>query len=162
MFSHAPFITESDTFTFTKHNLFISITTESECHYGHGQTAGKQTSLQASLGVDMAFFYSGDSNYRKTREAGRLPNRIPMKVEQTFLFATWQGEIVLRQPDIGVLQIGAKADIIVFDGDSPNILDWNDPVAAVFLPANAGDVQYLLVDGRFREREFKVVGVGLG
>lgn len=110
----------------------------------------------------MAFFYSGDSNYRKTREAGRLPNRIPMKVEQTFLFATWQGEIVLRQPDIGVLQIGAKADIIVFDGDSPNVLDWNDPVAAVFLPANAGDVQYVLVDGRFREREFKVVGVGLG
>jgi cytosine/adenosine deaminase-related metal-dependent hydrolase len=133
-------------------------------------------SPQASLGVDTAFTFSGDmlsqarlwlqtvrnTNYRKTLDAGLIPNQNPMRVEQAFLLATRQGGLALRRPDIGVLQVGAKADIVIFDGDSPNMLGWSDPVAAVILHANAGDVQHVLVDGQFRKRDFKLVGAGLG
>jgi cytosine/adenosine deaminase-related metal-dependent hydrolase len=81
-----------------------------------------------------------------------------MKVEQAFLLATRQGGLALRRPDIGVLQPGAKADILVFNGDSPNMLGWSDPVAAIILHANPGDIEHVLVDGQFRKRDFKLVG----
>ena len=63
----------------------------------------------------------------------------------------------MRRSDIGVLQVNAKADIVVLNGDSPNMLGWSDPVAAVMLHANPGDVEHVLVDGRFRKRDFELV-----
>ncbi|KAH8691016.1 putative chlorohydrolase family protein [Phaeosphaeriaceae sp. PMI808] len=176
IFSHASFLSPSDMSALTAHNLFISITPESEFHYGHGQATGHLCAPHASLGVDTAFTFSGDmlyqariwlqamrnTNYRKTLDQGRIPNQNPMKVEQAFLLATRQGGLALRRPDIGVLQVGAKADIVVFNGDSPNMLGWSDPVAAVILHANAADVEHVLVDGQFRKRNFKLVGEGLG
>lgn len=172
IFSHAPFLTTDDMTALRKHNLFVSITPESECHYGHGQTTGHLISPQASLGVDTAFTFSGDmisqariwlqtvrnNSYHKTLRTGFIPNQTPMKVEQAFLLATRQGGLALRRPDIGVLQVGAKADILVFNGDSPNMLGWVDPVAAIILHANAGDIEHVLVDGQFRKRDFKLLG----
>ncbi|CAI6237429.1 unnamed protein product [Periconia digitata] len=175
IFSHASFLTTDDMSALNQHNLFVSITPESECHYGHGQATGHLISPQASLGVDTAFTFSGDmlsqarlwlqtvrnTNYRKTLDAGLIPNKTPMKVEQAFLLATRQGGLALRRPDIGVLQVGAKADIVVFNGDAPNMLGWSDPVAAVILHANSGDIQHVLVDGQFRKRDFKLSGEGV-
>jgi cytosine/adenosine deaminase-related metal-dependent hydrolase len=80
-----------------------------------------------------------------------------MKVEQAFLLATRQGGLALRRPDIGVLQVRAKADIVVFNGDSPNMLGWSNPVAAAMLYTNSGDMQHVLVDDQFRKRDFKLV-----
>jgi cytosine/adenosine deaminase-related metal-dependent hydrolase len=102
-----------------------------------------------------------NTNYRKTLDAGLIPNKTPMKVEQAFLLATRQGGLALRHPDIGVLQVGAKADIVVFDGNAPNMLGWSDPVAAIILHANPGDIQHVLVDGQFRKRDFKLIGEGV-
>ncbi|KAL8727582.1 MAG: hypothetical protein Q9181_005666 [Wetmoreana brouardii] len=171
IFSHAPFLTDEDIRALREHDLFISITPESECHYGHGHPTGGLISDQASLGVDTNWTFSGDmltqarlwlqsirnSNYQKTLDAGLLPRANPMAVEQAFLLATRQGGRALRRSDIGVLQVGAKADVVVFNGDSPNMLGWSDPVAAVVLHANSGDVEHVLVDGQFRKRDFKLV-----
>lgn len=66
----------------------------------------------------------------------------------------------MRRDDIGVLQVGAKADIVVWNGDSPNMLGWTNPIAAVMLHANVGDVQHVLVDGQWRKRDFKLVMIG--
>jgi hypothetical protein len=60
-----------------------------------------------------------------------------------------------------VLVEGAKADIVVFDGTSPNMLGWDDPVAAVILHSNPGDVEHVLVNGEFRKRDFKLVVPGI-
>jgi hypothetical protein len=98
-----------------------------------------------------------NNNYRKTLDMGLIPKQNPMKVEQAFLLATRQGGLALRRADIGVLQVGAKADILVFNGDSPNMLGWSDPVAAIILHANPGDVEHVFVDGQFRKRNFRLV-----
>ncbi|KAJ5603223.1 hypothetical protein N7537_006179 [Penicillium hordei] len=175
VFSHAPFLTDEDMCALRQHDLFISITPESECHYGHGQKTGHMISDQASLGVDTNWTFSGDilsqsrlwlqtvrsRNYQKTLDSGVLPNKNPMAVEQAFLLATRQGGRALRRPDIGVLQVGAKADLVVFNGDSPNMLGWRNPVAAVMLHAHPGDIEHVLVDGRFRKRDFQLVNTTL-
>ena len=80
-----------------------------------------------------------------------------MSVEDAFLLATRQGGRAVRRDDIGVLKVGAKADIVVFAGDSPNMLGWIDPIAAVILHANAGDIKHVLVGGEFRKREGQLI-----
>ncbi len=80
-----------------------------------------------------------------------------MTVEDAFLLATRQGGRALRRNDLGVIKKGAKADIIVFDGDTPNMAGWTDPVAAVMLHANVGDIRHVLVGGEFRKRDGKLI-----
>ncbi|KAG8630213.1 hypothetical protein KVT40_001832 [Elsinoe batatas] len=174
IFSHASSLTDADMQALRDHDLYTSITPESECHFGHGQISGKHISDQASLGIDTAWTFSGDmitqarlwlqivrkQNYERTLATGLLPNANPMEVEQAFLLATRQGGKALRRDDIGVLKVGAKADIVIFNGDSPNMLGWSDPMAAIILHANAGDIEHVLVDGKFRKRDFKPVDGG--
>lgn len=75
-----------------------------------------------------------------------------MSVNQAFLLATRNGGLALRRPDLGVIAVGAKADVVVFDGDSPGMLGWVDPVAAVILHSNVGDVDTVIVDGKIVKR----------
>ncbi|KAL4933000.1 uncharacterized protein BDV17DRAFT_144807 [Aspergillus undulatus] len=171
--SHAPFLTDSDKAALRQHDIFVSITPESECHYGQGQETGHEISDQACLGLDTVWTFSGDMisqarlwlqlvrlrNYTKTLNTGLLPNDNPMTVEQAFLLATRQGGLALRRHDIGVIEPGAKADLAIFNGDSPNMLGWTDPVAAVILHAHPGDIEHVLVDGEWRKRDFRLVNL---
>lgn len=171
IYSHAGYLTDEEAQTLRDHDHYISITPESEFHHGHGQKTGRLISDHASLGCDGNWTYSGDilgqarlwlqtvrhTNYLRTLEKGVLPNRNPMTVEQGFLLATRQGGRALRRDDIGVLKVGAKADIVVWNGESPNLLGWRDPIAAVLLHANVGDVEHVLVDGQWKKRDFKLV-----
>ncbi|KAJ0415130.1 hypothetical protein BJY00DRAFT_267962 [Aspergillus carlsbadensis] len=173
IFSHAPFLTESDMKALRDNDMFVSITPESECHYGHGQSTGHLISDQAALGLDTTWTFSGDMlaqtrlwlqlvrlrNYTKTLDTGLLPNSNPMPVEQAFLLATRQGGRALHRDDIGVVKVGAKADLAVFNGESPNMLGWSDPIAAIVLHTNAADVEHVLVDGEWRKRDFKLVNL---
>ncbi|KAL4770893.1 hypothetical protein BDW60DRAFT_191625 [Aspergillus nidulans var. acristatus] len=174
--SHASFLTDSDKELMRKHNVFISITPESECLYGQGQETGHEVSDQASLGVDTNWNFSGDiigqarlwlqlvrfRNYTKTLTAGLIPKANPMAVEQAFLLGTRQGGRALRRDDIGVITVGAKADLVVFNGDSPGMLGWSNPIAAVMLHASSGDIEHVLVDGEWKKKDFKLVDLPTG
>ena len=171
IYSHAPFLTESDQIALHENDHFISITPESEFHFGHGQTTGHLITDQACLGLDTNWTFSGDmlsqtrlwlqnvrlTKFHRTLETGKLPRTNPFPVEEAFLMATRQGGRALRRDDIGVIKVGAKADLVVFNGDSPNMLGWSDPIAAVVLHANPGDIEHVLVNGEFRKRDFKLV-----
>lgn len=75
-----------------------------------------------------------------------------MSVNQAFLLATRNGGLALRRPDIGVLTAGAKADLLVWNGRAPSILGWSDPIAAIMLHANVGDIKHVMVNGVFQKR----------
>lgn len=158
----------------TDYDQYVSITPESEFHHGHGQKTGRLVTDHASLGCDGNWTYSGDilgqarlwlqtvrhTNYLRTLDKGVLPTQHPMTVEQGFLLATRQGGRALRRDDVGVLKVGAKADVVVWNGASPNMLGWRDPIAAILLHANVGDVQHVLVNGEWRKRDFKLILAG--
>ena len=125
---------------------------------------------QAALGIDTHFTFSADivTQTRIWMQKVRLlfaeqklinwqiPPNNPMSVNQAFLLATRAGGLAMRRPDVGVLVEGAKADIVVFDGDSPNMLGWSDPVAAVILHSNVGDVRHVIVNGEFKKKDGKL------
>lgn len=86
--------------------------------------------------------------YADITSRSKLPANNPQSVNQAFLLATRHGGLALRRQDLGVIEEGAKADLVFWDGDSPALLGWADPVAAVILHANVGDIQTVIIDGK--------------
>ncbi|EXM17954.1 Metal-dependent hydrolase, composite domain superfamily [Fusarium oxysporum f. sp. vasinfectum] len=171
IFSHASFLSPADAALLRKHNHYVSITPESEMHYGHGHPNTPFIQDQSALGIDSAFTFSADivtqariwlqatrrKFFMRTLEGWKIPSNNPMTVNQAFLLATRNGGLALRRDDLGVIKVGAKADLVVFDGLSPNMLGWSDPVAAIILHSNVGDVMDVMVDGEWRKRDGKLV-----
>ncbi|KAK0726907.1 amidohydrolase family protein [Lasiosphaeria miniovina] len=175
VFSHASFLTAADATLLRSTNQFVSVTPESEMHYGHVHPHSHLVLDQAALGVDTHFTYSGDiltqarlwlqsvrrTLYSEVLGRWQVPPNNPMSAAQAFLLATRHGGLALRRDDIGVIAKGAKADLVVWDGKtSPALLGWNDPVAAVILHASVGDIEHVLVDGRWKKRDGKIVVPG--
>ncbi|KAI0449701.1 amidohydrolase [Xylaria acuta] len=170
VFSHGVGITAGQAQLLRSTNQFLSITPESEMHYGHGHTFSHLAHEQAALGVDTHLTFSTDiltqariwlqrtrsRLYDEVMNRWDIPSRNPMSVNQAFLLATRQGALALRRPDLGVIKVGAKADLVVFDGRTPGMLGWADPVAAVILHANVGDIEHVLVNGKFLKRDGKL------
>ncbi|KAL4974681.1 hypothetical protein BDW66DRAFT_152717 [Aspergillus desertorum] len=173
--SHASFLTDSDKELLRKHNVFISIMPESECLYGQGQETGHEISDQASLGIDTNWNFSDDivgqarlwlqlvrfRNYTKTlknwpdttgepdgRRAGSPPRykarrSCPSQRRYRCDYGRREGRpcrIQRRQPKLG----------------------WSDPIAAVVLHANSGDMEHVLVDGEWKKKDFRLVDLPTG
>lgn len=170
VFSHSSYLTVQDAEMLRSTNQYVSITAESERHYGHSDRPSPYIMDQASLGVDTHFTYTADIIgqarmwlqtvrllfYSQPLDNLEIPANNPMSVEQAFYLGTRAGALALRRNDLGVVAEGAKADLVVFDGTSPNMLGWADPVAAVMLHSHVGDIQHVLVDGQFRKRDFRL------
>lgn len=60
VFSHGSGITPADAELLKSTNQFLSITPESEMHYGHGHTFSHRAHAQAALGVDTHLTFSTD------------------------------------------------------------------------------------------------------
>ncbi|EEU39195.1 uncharacterized protein NECHADRAFT_44083 [Fusarium vanettenii 77-13-4] len=175
VFSHGTFITPAEYQLLKEHNHYVSITPESEMHFGHTNQESDLIMDQAALGVDTHATYSGDivtqarmwlqsvrlRSFRKTLDEWKIPRYSPMSVNQAFHLATRAGAQALRRPDLGILQVGAKADIVTFDGKSANMVGWRDPVAAIILHSNVGDVRDVMIGGSFVKRNGNLVAENL-
>ncbi|KAI1805198.1 hypothetical protein F4811DRAFT_516216 [Daldinia bambusicola] len=169
--SHASQISAHGAELLRQTNQHISITAESEMHYGHLHPTSHLILDQASLGVDTHFTFSTDiltqarlwlqstrsRLYKTAIDNWQIPANSPMSVNQAFLLATRNGGLALGRPDLGVIKPDAKADILIWDGRSPGMLGWVDPISAVVLHANVGDIKDVIVGGEFRKREGKLV-----
>ncbi|KAI5793264.1 hypothetical protein EDC01DRAFT_91753 [Geopyxis carbonaria] len=172
VFSHAIGLTEADSAVLREHNHYVSITPESEQHYGHSHPHSHTILDQAALGIDTHFTFSTSliNQARLWMQSVRLllytsvltpttvPKNNPMSAHQAFLLATRHGGLALQRPDVGIIAVGAKADIAVFAGDAPGMLGWSDPVAAVLLHSDTGDVRHVIVDGVVRKRDGRLLG----
>ncbi|CAG9991761.1 unnamed protein product [Clonostachys byssicola] len=165
VFSHSVQLNNEDALLLRQTNQYYSTTPESEWHYGMTNPTSHRFLDQGSLGLDTHWTFSIDlltqarmwlQHVRAVltggpQDVGRVPANNPMSVNQAFLLATRNGGLALRRPDLGVIAPGAKADVVVWNGQSRGLLGWSDPVAAVMLHANVGDVQHVLIDGKFRK-----------
>ena len=171
VFSHASFITAPDFHALRSTNQYISTTPESELHYGHGHPVAHLIQDQAALGIDTHFTYSADmlgqarlwlqelrmKQFQQVLDDQRIPVNSPMSVEQAFYLITRAGGLALRRPDLGIIAVGAKADLAIFDGESPGLLGWGDAVAAIVLHAHVGDIEHVLIGGEWVKRDGKLL-----
>ncbi|KAF1918237.1 hypothetical protein BDU57DRAFT_572320 [Ampelomyces quisqualis] len=175
IFSHASFIDSADIAALRSTNQYISTTPESEMHYGHTHPVANLIQDQASMGVDTHFTYSADmisqarlwlQSLRRARfeetlqHRFQIPTNNPMTAHQAFHLITRAGALALRNPHIGAIAPGMLADIAVFDAQSPNMLGCNDAVAALVLHSHPGDVEAVMVGGRWVKKDGKLVFAG--
>ncbi|CAF3658318.1 unnamed protein product [Fusarium graminearum] len=171
VFSHGSFMTATGANLLRQTNQYLSITPESEMHYGHTHPHSYYIQDQAALGVDTHFTFSTDILtqariwlqsvryyfFDKVLDNLEVPNKSPMNVGQAFYLATRAGGMALRRKDLGIIEEGAKADLIVWNAaDSPALLGWVDPLAAVMLHASVADVLHVMVDGEFVKKDGKL------
>jgi cytosine/adenosine deaminase-related metal-dependent hydrolase len=172
VFSHGSFLTYEDAAILRQTNQYLCSTPESEFHYGHVNPSAHHIQDQAALGVDTHFTFSATmvqqarlwlQSLRRElyldpeEERWELPLNNPMSVEQAFYLITRAGALALRRPDLGAIKIGAMADIVVFGTDSPNMVGASDPIAAIVLHSDVGDVEDVLVDGLFVKKNGKLM-----
>lgn len=69
---------------------------------------------------------------------------------------SWGAEVLGLGKEIGTIEIGKKADIIVLDLNSPHLCPIYNPFSAVVYSANGADVKDVVVNGKvlMKNREF--------
>lgn len=172
--SHASFLDDKDATLIRKHpHVTISSTPESEAHFGHTSKGADSCQDCASLGVDTHFTFNAYmpfqarlwlqqlrlKEYTKTLvNDGNMPATNPMSVEDAFLLMTKKGGDALGRNDLGVIKVGAQADLVIFDCQRPSLWACRDPVAAVVLhTGGAGDVEGVMVAGNWLKRDYRVL-----
>lgn len=174
VFGHMSWPTFKDVQLLRETNQYISTTPESELHFGHVHPYAHLIQDQASIGVDCHFTFSSSMvtqarlwlqslrwpNFEYTLQQYEVPKNNPMSVNQIYTLITRAGGLALRRPDIGVIEVGAKADILVYRTDAPNMIGWSDPVAAIILHSELGDLEDVLVGGQYVKRNGQLLYPG--
>src|SRR3954471_13225635 len=157
----------------------ISIATESECSAGQGHAPTEQVlqyGIPVSLSMDTSVWWSGDmfSQMRATLNADRMAQHMDahlkgetithlrLRAQHVVEWATRGGAHALSRDDIGSLQPGKKADVVLIkNDDSPVSFPLLHPFGHVVFQAQRGDVHTVLVDGEVVKFAHKLVGVDL-
>ncbi len=157
------------------HGGTISTSSATEMMSGHGFPSAQRFlrhGLRPSLSIDNETRVPSDlflqmraliisdhqlETERVRREGGR-PNLIP--VRDVLEFATIEGARATGLDGrTGALTPGKRADIIIADLDDITLIPSTDPIATFVLRAQPADITHVLVDGKLKKRDGKLVGV---
>jgi cytosine/adenosine deaminase-related metal-dependent hydrolase len=157
----------------------VSVSTESEQSAGQGYPPTWQVrryDIPVSLSMDTSVWWSGDlfSAMRTTLGADRsrehleahakgdTVTHVHLRAEQVVEWATRGGARALGRDDLGRLEPGAKADVVLIKNElSPVSVPLLNPYGHVAFQAQRGDVHTVLVDGRVVKHEHRLVGMDL-
>ena len=153
-----------------------SVSTESEQSAGQGYPPTWQLrrhDIPVSLSMDTSVWWSSDlfSAMRTTLGADRsrehleahakgdTVTNVHLRAEQVVDWATRGGARALGRDDLGSLQPGMKADVVLLRNDrSPVSFPLLNPYGHVAFQAQRGDVHTVIVDGRVVKHEHELVG----
>ena len=157
----------------------ISVSTESEQSAGQGYPPTwhvRRYDIPISLSVDTSVWCSGDlfSAMRTTLGAdrsrehleahakGETVTHMHLRAEHVVDWATRGGARALGRDDLGRLEPGVKADLVLIKNDaSPVSFPLLNPYGQVVFQAQRGDVHTVIVNGKVVKHEHRLVGVDL-
>ncbi|MDX8033311.1 amidohydrolase family protein [Lentzea sp. BCCO 10_0856] len=157
----------------------ISVSTESEQSAGQGYPptwAIREHGIPVSLSMDTSVWWSGDlfSAMRSTLGADRAREHMAahakndtvthssLRAEHVVDWATMGGARALGRTDIGSVEVGKKADLVLLRNEnSPAMFPILNPYGHVAFQAQRSDVEAVIVDGRIVKRDHKLVEVDL-
>ena len=158
----------------------VSVSTESEQSAGQGYPPTWQVrrhDIPVSLSMDTSVWWSGDlfSAMRTTLGADRSREHLEahltgdtvthasLRAEQVVDWATRGGARALGRDDLGSLESGKKADVVLLKNDASTVsFPLLNPYGHVAFQAQRADVHTVLVNGRLVKHEHRLVGADLG
>ena len=166
LFSHACWITDKEIELLKASGGALACTPEIEVTMTHGDPVGLDCSrkgCRVGLGTDCTSVVGGDmftqmrmalAHQRGKENAvlakdGKVPLRMRTRVAEIFRMATLGGaEALHKEEDIGSLETGKKADLVILDASSPATLGaQHDPLRVVVMSAGVNDIGMVLVNG---------------
>ncbi|MGH3880666.1 MAG: amidohydrolase family protein [Actinophytocola sp.] len=157
----------------------ISVATESEQSAGQGYPPTwtiRAHGIPVSLSMDTSVWWSGDlfSAMRSTLGADRSREHLEahakgntvthssLRAEHVVAWATRGGAAALGRSDIGSLEVGKKADVVLLKNEhSPVSFPVLNVYGHVAFQAQRGDVHTVLVNGRVVKHDGRLVGIDL-
>jgi 5-methylthioadenosine/S-adenosylhomocysteine deaminase len=123
--------------------------------------------INVALGADGAPCNNRLSIFREMHLAALIqkPRRGPtaMPARDVLRMSTLGGARALGLEDeIGSIEVGKRADLVVLDLDRPETVPWSDPYSAIVYAAGAASVRDVIVDGRVLKRDGAVLSVDGG
>src|SRR5215217_6472702 len=179
VYVHAATLTEDSYQRIAATGGSVSVSTESEQSAGQGYPPTWQVrkyGTPVSLSQDTSVWWSGDlfSAMRTTLGADRAREHLEahmkgdtvthshLRAEHVVDWATRGGAKALGRDDLGSLEPGKKADVVLIKNDSsPVSFPLVNPYGQVAFQAQRGDVHTVLVDGRVVKYANQLVGVDL-
>jgi len=179
IYVHAATLTEDSYQRIAATGGSVSVSTESEQSAGQGYPPTWQVrkyGIPVSLSMDTSVWWSGDlfTAMRTTLGADRAREHLEahmkgetvthshLRAEQVVDWATRGGARALGRDDLGSLEPGKKADVVLIKNDSsPVSFPLINPYGHAAFQAQRGDVHTVLVDGRVVKYANQLVGVDL-
>ncbi len=85
-------------------------------------------------------------------------NPTVMPATEILKLATINGAKALQwEQEIGTLEVGKKADIILIDTDNPHFVPWNNTVSDLVYSAMGSEVKTVLVNGRMLMKNYEIL-----
>ncbi|RXT56001.1 cytosine deaminase [Bosea sp. Tri-44] len=158
----------------------FSVTPENEMTQGHGfPITGRLLArgVAPSLGVDLESVLAGDmmgvarialgmqralDNAESRRQTGAIPPTSTIPVRQALSWITIAGARMLGLDHrIGSLAFGKQADITLIDARALHLQPVHDPAATVVMQAGRGDIEAVMIAGRFLKQHGRLLAGGL-
>lgn len=159
------------------HGVGIASTPESEMQMSHGWPEAfpaMRHGCKVGLGIDSSAICSGDlfaamrlclqtqraRDNHELASRGKMPRRLQATVDQVLYMATLGGaEAIHMDSEIGSIEVGKKADIVVIGTDSPSMVGARNPAAALVIHASPSDVESVIVNGEVVKENGKLLRV---
>ena len=150
-------------------NLTITIESELQMGFGNPQTGNlRDRGAPISIGTDLESDVSGDmfaamrmtlqhqrnlDNIAAMEENGQVESTASISCRDALRWATIDGARMARLDNyIGSITPKKKADIVLLS-KGLNMMPIDDPASAIVLHAHPGNVDSVIVDGKFRKRD---------
>jgi cytosine/adenosine deaminase-related metal-dependent hydrolase len=175
LFVHGATLTDHELDLIKSSGAGISATPETELQMGMGFPVGQRAhnhGIRVGLGVDIVSNYSGDMfmpmrlGLQSTRALRNLeferdkkaPRNIkPLAIDALRMATIGGAEAVHLESQIGSLEVGKRADLILVSTQAIHMTPLHDAVGGLVLNARPDDVDTVIVDGRVLKREGRLV-----
>lgn len=164
--AHGVYLNDNDIAILKEHQVSIAHNPSSNLKLASGIAnlpKYMQAGLNVSLGTDGA---SSNNSLNMFKEmtvcsfAQKVNAMDPtvLPADTILRMATINGAKALHWEDeIGTLEIGKKADIILIDLDKPHFAPWNNSVSDLVYAAQGGDVKTTIVNGKVLMKDYEVL-----
>ncbi|SFJ51973.1 amidohydrolase family protein [Bradyrhizobium sp. Gha] len=158
----------------------FSVTPENEMIQGHGfPITGRllKRGVRPTIGIDLESVLAGDlfsaarvalsmqralDNAEMRKSEGTIPATTTIPAREALAWVTTSGARMLgRESEIGSLTPGKRADLVIINADEVNLFPVHDPVASVVMQTSLANIESVMIEGRWRKRDGKLLADGL-